>query len=161
MNGSAYGSAVFDHSAESVWAEIRDFNSYPVYINGVTESHLEDDKRGDEVGCVRRFVYNGKSIRQTLTGHCDEERWFTHAGCGPLEWPFDGENVFPVEYANRVKIRPVTDTNQAFVEWSLTFTSTDPNSLAQWKRYFLASIPVWLSSLREYLARRYAVPPVA
>ena len=74
MNGSAYGSAVFDHSAESVWAEIRDFNSYPVYINGVTESHLEDDKRGDEVGCVRRFVYNGKSIRQTLTGHCDEER---------------------------------------------------------------------------------------
>lgn len=157
---SAYGSTVLDHCVEAVWAEIRDFNSYPAYINGVTESHLEDDRRGDEVGCVRRFVYNGNAIRQTLTGHCDEEHWFSHAGCEALEWPFEGATVLPVEYANLVQVRPVTDTNQAFVEWSLTFKCVDRGALKQWKRYFQASIPVWLASLRSYLANRCAAGPV-
>lgn len=35
---------------ETVWSLIRDFNNYPSYIDGVTESVIEDGKRGDEVG---------------------------------------------------------------------------------------------------------------
>lgn len=58
----AYRSTVYDHSADAIWAAIRDFNSYPDYIEGVTESYLEDDKAGDEVGCVRRLVYSGTTI---------------------------------------------------------------------------------------------------
>jgi hypothetical protein len=42
--------AVLDHPVEIVWSLIRDFNNYPAYIDGVTESLIEDDKRGDEVG---------------------------------------------------------------------------------------------------------------
>jgi hypothetical protein len=31
-------SAVLDHPVETVWSLIRDFNNYPAYIDGVTES---------------------------------------------------------------------------------------------------------------------------
>ena len=151
QSASAAGCAVLNHSAESIWALIRDFNSYPAYIDGVTESYLEDDKPGDEVGCVRRFVYNGNSIRQTLTGHSDAELWFTHAGCEPLKWPGDGDNVGPVEYANLVQVRHVADDNRAVVEWSLEFTSTSSSDLKHWKRYFESSIPIWLASLKAHL----------
>jgi hypothetical protein len=43
----------------TVWSLIRDFNNYPAYIDGVSESVIENDKRGDEVGAVRRFCYLG------------------------------------------------------------------------------------------------------
>lgn len=155
---SAFGSTVLNHSADAVWAVIRDFNSYPAYIDGVTESHLEDHKRGDEVGCVRRFVYNGNTIRQTLTGHSDTERWFTHAGCDPLDWPVAGQNVGPVIYTNLVQVRRVTDGERTFLEWSLEFKSANSSDLQQWQRYFENSIPVWLASLRAYLDRRAGVP---
>jgi hypothetical protein len=43
-------STVFEQTADQVWAVIRDFNSYPVWVASVTESHIEDDKSGDTVG---------------------------------------------------------------------------------------------------------------
>jgi ribosome-associated toxin RatA of RatAB toxin-antitoxin module len=46
----AFHSSVLDHPLERVWSLVRDFNSYPRYIDGVTESVIEDNKRGDEAG---------------------------------------------------------------------------------------------------------------
>ena len=71
---TAYYSTVLNHPLETVWALIRDFNNYPAYIEGVSESVIEDDKGGDEVGAVRRFCYLGNWIRQRLAGHSDEAR---------------------------------------------------------------------------------------
>jgi hypothetical protein len=65
----AYYSTVLDYPLATVWSLIRDFNNYPAYIEGVTESVIEDDKGGDEVGAVRRFCYLGNWIRQRLAGH--------------------------------------------------------------------------------------------
>jgi hypothetical protein len=50
----AYYSSVLPQSVGEAWSMIRDFNNYPRYIEGVTESVVEDNKRGDEVGAVRR-----------------------------------------------------------------------------------------------------------
>ncbi len=69
---TAYYSTVLDYPLPTVWALIRDFNNYPAYIDGVTESVIEDDKGGDEIGAVRRFCYLGNWIRQRLAGHSDE-----------------------------------------------------------------------------------------
>ena len=44
---TAYYSTVLNHPLETVWTLIRDFNNYPAYIDGVTESVIEDDKGGD------------------------------------------------------------------------------------------------------------------
>lgn len=152
----SYRSTILNHSADTVWAMIRDFNSYPAYVDGVTESILEDDKAGDEVGAVRCFIYNGARLRQTLTGHSDAERWFTHAGCEPLVWPGSGE-VGPVTYENAIHVIPLSDGDRTFVEWWLDYTAETPEDLHEWKKYFDDSLPGWFASLRDHLAR--AEPP--
>jgi O-6-methylguanine DNA methyltransferase len=58
-------------------ARLRDFSNYPAYIDGVTESFIEDDKRGDEVGAARRFLYGGNWTRQRLGDHSDSQRSLT------------------------------------------------------------------------------------
>jgi Polyketide cyclase / dehydrase and lipid transport len=77
---TAYCSTVLDHPLETVWSLIRDFNSYPAYIEGVSESMIEDERRGDEVGAVRRFCYLGNWVRQRLAAHSDEAHLLTYAG---------------------------------------------------------------------------------
>src|SRR5437667_5527201 len=83
----AYYSAVLDHPMETVWSLIRDFNNYPAYIDGVTESVIEDGKRGDEVGAVRRFRYRDNWIRQRLGAHSDERRSLAYVGIDPFAYP--------------------------------------------------------------------------
>ena len=77
---TAYHSTVLDHPVDRVWSLVRDFNNYPAYIDGVTASVIEDNKRGDEVGAVRRFKYGGNWIRQRLSEHSDERRTLTYVG---------------------------------------------------------------------------------
>src|SRR5579864_164128 len=84
---TSYYSAVLDHPLERVWMLIRDFNNYPAYIDGVSESVIEDDKRGDEVGAVRRFCYLGNWVRQRLADHSDAEHCLTYQGIEPLPFP--------------------------------------------------------------------------
>ncbi len=152
-HASSWMSTVLQCSADAVWKEIRDFNGYPNYIDGVTESYLEDDKPGDEVGCVRRFVYLGDVTRQSLTGHSDQERWFTHTGCEALTWPSHQRgDVGPAVYENRFKVTPVSDTDHAFLEWSMDYWTRSEADAKAWKAYFDGQIPVWADSLRRYIA---------
>lgn len=146
----SFRSTILDHSADTVWAMIRDFNGYPAYIDGVTESIIEDDKAGDEVGAVRCFIYNGDELRQTLTGHSDADRWFTHAGCEPLRWPGKGD-VGPVTYENAIHVIPLSDGDRAFVEWWLDYYADTPADTARWKAYFDESLPGWFGSLQRHL----------
>ena len=44
---TAYYSTFLNLPVETVWSLIRDFNNYPAYIDGVTESVIEDGNRGD------------------------------------------------------------------------------------------------------------------
>src|SRR6267154_1022225 len=97
---TAYYSTVLNHLLETVWDLIRDFNNYPAYIEGVSESVIADTRDGDEVGAVRRFCYLGNWIRQRLAGHSDEAHSLTYAGIDPLPYPSaDGaEAVSPVRH---------------------------------------------------------------
>ena len=97
---TAFYSTVLDHPLDRVWALVRDFNNYPRYIDGVIESVIEDYKRGDEVGAVRRFNYQGNWIRQRLVRHSDEQHLLTYAGIDPLAFPPDiaAEAPSPTRY---------------------------------------------------------------
>src|SRR5579863_6355894 len=77
-------STVLEQTADQVWAVIRDFNSYPVWVESVTESHIEDGKSGDAIGCIRNFVEHGSRIRQRLLARSDLDRFYTYESCGPL-----------------------------------------------------------------------------
>lgn len=146
----SYGSTVLDHPASTVWEMVGDFDNYPNYITGVTESHIDDGKAGDEVGAVRRVVYYGAEIRQEMTGHSHEGRWYTHRGIEPLAWPGEGE-VGEATYENAIRVVPITDGDRTFIEWWLDFEAEDPAHLESWKEYFDEHIPIWLASLREHL----------
>jgi hypothetical protein len=50
---NAYYSTVFTQSADEIRPVIRDFNSYPVWVDGSGESKIEDDKSSDAFGWNR------------------------------------------------------------------------------------------------------------
>lgn len=151
----AYCSAVLDHPMATVWSLIRDFNNYPAYLDGVSESVIENDKRGDEVGAVRLFCYLGNWVRQRLVSHCDEEHSLTYQGIEPLPFPQGSlpESPSPTGYEGTLHLRGITEGDRTLIEWAVTL-DTLPRDAAQWQTLFQSWIPEWTNSLARALARR-------
>jgi hypothetical protein len=147
----AYYSSVLDQPADEAWSLIRDFNNYPRYIEGVTESIIEDGKRGDEVGAVRRFRYGGTWLRQRLAAHSDVDRSFTYAGMERFAFPAAEGAPAPVGYQGTLRLTPIVDGNRTFVEWFVDFDGPG-NEAAQWTALLLGLIAQWADSLRRTLA---------
>jgi hypothetical protein len=108
---TAYHSTVLDHPVERVWSLIRDFNNYPAYIDGVTESVIEDNRRGDEVGAVRRFRYGDHWIRQRLSDHSDERRMLSYVGIELFAFPAGrmDDPPSPISYEGTIHLLPIVD----------------------------------------------------
>lgn len=153
---TAYYSSVLDHSLETVWSLIRDFNNYPAYIEGVSESMIEDERRGDEVGAVRRFSYLGNWIRQRLAAHSDAKHLLIYAGIDPLPFPAElAEARSPVRYEGTMQLREIVEGNRTLIEWSVALDS-EPQDAERWQQLFQSWIPDWTHSLKRTLARRDA-----
>ncbi len=142
----AYYSTVFTQSADEIWNVIRDFNNYPVWVDGSGESEIEDGKSGDAVGAVRNVLYQGKRIRQTLLALSDVERSQTYAFCGEAPMPVR-------DYRATLHVVPVTDGTRGFVEWSATFDCV-PERRDEWVAFFADAFGRWLNSLRRHLDGR-------
>jgi ribosome-associated toxin RatA of RatAB toxin-antitoxin module len=80
----SYYSTIFEHSADEVWNVIRDFNNYPVWVDGAGESEIES---GDSVGAVRNVLYEGRRIRQRLLAMSDVESSQTYEFAGAASLP--------------------------------------------------------------------------
>jgi hypothetical protein len=142
----SYYSTIFEQSADEVWSVIRDFNNYPVWVNGAGESEIEDGKSGDSVGAVRKVLYEGKRIRQKLLAMSDLERSQTYE--------FAGEPSVPVQnYRATLRLMPVVDGDRAFVEWSATF-DCEPERRGERVALFRDAFATWLGSLRRHLERQ-------
>ena len=150
----AYYSAVLDRPLDEVWSLIRDFNNYPAYIDGVSESVIEDEKRGDEVGAVRRFCYLGNSIRQRLVDHSDRQHILTYAGLEALSYPQDdaSRTPAPTRYQGTMHLRPIIEGDRTLIEWSVAL-DTEPADADRWRALFASWIPDWTDSLARTLAR--------
>jgi Polyketide cyclase / dehydrase and lipid transport len=157
----AYYSAVLDHPLQTVWTLIRDFNNYPAYIEGVSESLIEDDRRGDEVGAVRRFCYLGNWVRQRLADHSDERHSLTYAGIEPLPFPPDTlpDQPSPTRYEGTMRLMEIVEGNRTLIEWSVEL-DTESQDADRWRTQFQSWIPEWTQSLQRALTRyagaRYA-----
>jgi hypothetical protein len=147
-------SAVLDHPADIVWSLIRDFNNYPAYIEGVSESAIEDERRGDEVGAIRRFCYLGLWVRQRLVKHSDTAHSLTYAGLEPLPYPTELslQPVSPVRYEGTMSVRSIVEGNRTFIEWSVVLEA-EPDDAGRWHTLFQSWIPDWTHSLARALAR--------
>jgi hypothetical protein len=153
---TAYYSTVLDHPVEQVWSLIRDFNNYPVYIEGVTENVIEDHKRGDEIGAVRRFCYAGNWIRQRLCDHSDENRSLTYLGLDPFEYPGPtarDTRPAPIRYSGTINVLPVVADGRTFIQWSVSFHASQEQEREAWHRILMLLIPDWTHSLKRTLER--------
>jgi len=152
-------STVLDYPIEHVWSLIRDFNNYPAYIDGVSESVIEDGKRGDEVGAVRRFHYHDAWIRQRLSAHSDERRSLTYAGMDPFSYPRGRSPTrpAPVRYEGTMQLLPVVDGTRTFMEWSVAFDAAT-SDVEAWRSLLLELIPEWTQSLQRALAKPVSDP---
>lgn len=138
-------STVLDHSADRVWAAVRDFNGLATWFSSsVTSSEIEDGRAGDQVGSVRRFVLGGNAIRERLLAHSDLDRAYTYEFMPPPPFPV-------TNYVATLRVTPVTDGGRAFVEWFADF-DCEVNQQDEWRDFFANEVfaPA-LAALREYL----------
>jgi uncharacterized membrane protein len=138
-------SSVFDHTADQVWAVIRDFNSYPVWVASVTDSFIEDNRSGDSVGCIRDFAEYGARVRQRLRAHSDLDRSYVYESCEPL-----GAITY---YQGTARVTPIVDGDRAFVQWSVNL-DCPPEALADCAHGLEEAMPRWFASLRAVLEGR-------
>jgi uncharacterized protein YndB with AHSA1/START domain len=129
----SYASTVIAAPADQVWERIRDFNGLPEWHGGmVAESEIEEGKAGDQVAGVRSFkLADGTHLRERLLEHSDLERSYTYSF---EKTPFDVDN-----YCATIRVTPVTDGDQSFVEWWTTF-DCDRDKLGHWEGFFASQV---------------------
>lgn len=111
-----YVSSVIEAPIERVWEHIRDFNGLPKWFAGVTDSHIEEGLRGDQVGCVRNFgLEGGGRMREQLLALSDHDHVCTYKMLeSPVPMSF---------YQASVRLLRVTDGNRTFAELASEFVS--------------------------------------
>jgi hypothetical protein len=143
----AYYSTVFEHPAPDIWKIIRDFNNYPVWVEGAGESRIEDGKSGDTIGAVRNVLYQGRQIRQRLLAQSDVERSQTYEFCEAPTLPLTG-------FQATLRVTPVVDGNRAFVEWWANFDCEAARG-----DELSATLRGWFGKWLESLRRSMEAPP--
>lgn len=147
----AYYSLVFGHSATEVWNIVRDFNSYPTWVNGVEESHIEDGESGTAVGAVRNFLLGGTRTRQRLVAHSDAKRFFTYASCRPLQVDVSGTVRTMLHYEGTLQLKPIIEGDCCFAEWSAAYRCPGQDA-EYWAQWWETMLPTWLESLRDHMS---------
>jgi len=147
----AFYSVVLDHPADAVWAVIRPFGHY-AWAGVDAETVIEEGKADAEVGAVRHVTMPGRSIRQKLLAHSDRERSYTYSFLEPAPVP---------NYVATIRVTPVAETGQAFVDWRATFDCA-PDEQARWVDQFeQKGFAVWLAALRRFMAANAPGLPIA
>jgi hypothetical protein len=115
-----YISGVIDQPVDKVWAYARDYNGHGEWHPIITESHIEDGKPSDQVGCVRNFtVSDGGHLRERLLSFSDLDRSFTYS---IIVSPMPIQN-----YVATFRCKPITEGNKTFVEWYAEFDVAPEN----------------------------------
>ncbi|MFI6519320.1 SRPBCC family protein [Spirillospora sp. NPDC050679] len=137
-----YASAVLNAPAERVWEYLRDFGNLAEWMPGVETGVIEDGGPPDRIGCVRRVIGPGSSVfRERLVALDDDDRSYAYE---ILEGPLPIRNA-----RGRLRVAPVTDTGQAFVEWWGEFSADAADEEAMEKTLRSAIYAPGLQALRK------------
>jgi Polyketide cyclase / dehydrase and lipid transport len=143
MMAKAYYSTVLDHSAEAVWSIIRPFDHY-AWAGVLSETIIEDGRRGDQVGSIRRVNVGSSTLRQVLLAHSDIDRAYSYG--------FVSEPPVPARnYVATIRVTPVVETGKAFVEWWATFDCATDDYERLIHHFEEKGFAVWLSALRQFM----------
>ncbi len=107
-------STIIDAPIDDVWAILRDFNSHDRWHPAIAFSEIEGGDPVDAVGAVRHFrLADGGELREQLLALSDKDRRLSYC---LLEAPLP-----LMGYVASVRLKPVTDGNATFWEWSCEF----------------------------------------
>ncbi|SDR48533.1 Polyketide cyclase / dehydrase and lipid transport [Rhizobiales bacterium GAS113] len=138
---TAYFSAVLPADVDNVWAVARDFGNYRLFTSGRGETLVEDEKRGDCVGAIRKATLDGRTVRQRLLSHSDADRCYQYEFCDQAPLPIEN-------YLATLQFRPVVKDAQTFVEWTATFDcALDQRETI--RRQLEGLFSTWISSLDD------------
>ncbi|MEM7259959.1 MAG: SRPBCC family protein [Pseudomonadota bacterium] len=111
-------STILDHSTDTVWSVLRDFNGHDHWHPAVATSQIERSRDSDRIGCIRKFrLTDGSELREQLLALSDVEQSFSYC---LLDTPIPLFN-----YVAHVRLFPVTDSDRTFWEWEGTFNTID------------------------------------
>ena len=110
-----FESALFDASADKVWAVVRDFSSPERWSAEILSSAMENDAPPDQVGGIRVMKFDfGASARERLTGLSEIDRRLDYELLPPEELPFK-------DYRGTMQVIPITQTGQSVMSWASSF----------------------------------------
>ncbi|HEX6840763.1 MAG TPA: SRPBCC family protein [Stellaceae bacterium] len=140
----SYYSIVLDRTADEVWAVVRPFDHY-AWAGVESRTIIEEGKAGDQVGAIRRVDLGNSVIRQRLLAHSDLDRSYSYALCEPSPYPVRN-------YTATIRIVPVVESSQAFVEWWASFDCA-AEEIERWTGQFRdQGFAKWLAALRRFMA---------
>jgi Polyketide cyclase / dehydrase and lipid transport len=119
----AHASSVINAPIDQVWRRIRDYNGLPGWHPGVAKSEIEGGEPANQPGCVRVLTLgNGAVIRERLLEMSDLGHHYSYA---ILESPLPVAN-----YRATLRLRPISDGDRTFAEWSASFDPDPPEKQA-------------------------------
>jgi hypothetical protein len=110
-----YASGVVAASVGKVWDVVREFNGLASYLPGIVASELVGGSEG-QVGVVRRLKTTAgeEQVHEKLLSLDDTGRTYSYG--------FADGNPFGIRnYISTIRVAPVTDTGETFVEWWAEF----------------------------------------
>jgi len=112
-----YQSAVIPAPVAEVWQVAGDYARIYAFHPAVKSTKIEAGPAADQVGSIRLCTLeDGAQLLEKQTARSDDEHTYSYA---ITESPMPMKN-----YEGTVRLRPITDSNTTFVEWSASF---DPN----------------------------------
>ena len=123
-------SGVIDADVDTVWSGLRDFSGPARWVRNIVSSDIEDGGAVDQVGAVRRLVFDsGSELRERLIALSDHDRYFRYALLPPTSLPIE-------DYNGKVQVFPVVESGRSFVRWCGNFTirEGEPEEVMDWVR---------------------------
>lgn len=136
----AYFSTVLAAPVDLVWATVQDFGAYE--WAGAGPVH-DIDSDGTSIGAIRRVGPDG-AMRQRLIAMSAIDHEFTYE-------VLPGSPIDVLNYRASIRLRPITDTERTFLEWSASFDCL-PAEAARWRHFYADDrFPAWTDALRQRL----------
>jgi hypothetical protein len=138
-----FESTVVNAPADEVWKVIGDFNGLPEWLPGIVSSEIRGGGPANEPGAVRVLTLpEGPPVVELLHGISSRERSMTYE---ILE-----SSLGIANYVSTLSVRPVTDGNRAYIEWSADFDA-EPGQDASERAQFIATViyGAGLNALKE------------
>ena len=129
---------------DQVWEVVGDWTGISKWHPFVEKSELGEGPPADTAGATRVCTLaDGAALKETQVERSDQNFMYAYS---ITDAPMPIRN-----HKGVVQLRPITDTNQTFAEWTTEFEA-DGNVVEMIKGMFEAAIPAGLSALKSHFS---------